>query len=264
MNKKCRRAIIAGNWKMNMLASQARGFVEDLKPLLPETPDCGVAVCAPFVIIPTLICVPACNISTAAKAFKDLHISVGAENVYFEEKGAYTGEVSCAQLKDLDTKYVILGHSERREYNGETDSGVNVKAAAVLALDMTPIICVGESISVRRGGLLRQWLEAQLYESLSFWDNQQEIVVAYEPVWAIGTKQAATTADAQEACGYIRQILRERAGDIADDIRILYGGGVTPENISGLLICDDVDGALVGGSSLDAAAFDKIVMAAVE
>ncbi len=234
-----RKTLLAANWKMNKTAAEAISWLNDFYGMAAE--------------------------KAAEKDLVEVAVmGLGAQNIFWQEKGAFTGEISAAMLQEFQTKYVICGHSERRVLLQESSEMVSRKCGAAVNAGMTPIICVGESISVRRGGLLRQWLEAQLYESLSFWDNQQEIVVAYEPVWAIGTKQAATTADAQEACGYIRQILRERAGDIADDIRILYGGGVTPENISGLLICDDVDGALVGGSSLDAAAFDKIVMAAVE
>ena len=164
-------------------------------------------------------------------------------------------------LQEFQTKYVICGHSERRVLLQESSEMVSRKCAAAVKAGITPIVCVGESISVRRGGLLLQWLEAQLYESLAFWDNQETIVVAYEPVWAIGTGQSATAADAEQACGYIRQVLRERAGDAADYISILYGGGVTPENIGELLDCPNVDGALVGGASLDPDAFGKIVLA---
>ena len=254
-----RKTLLAANWKMNKTAAEAISWLNDFYGMAAEKAAekdlVEVAVCAPFTALYALY---------QERQRLGAVMGLGAQNIFWQEKGAFTGEISAAMLQEFQTKYVICGHSERRVLLQESSEMVSRKCGAAVNAGMTPIICVGESISVRRGGLLRQWLEAQLYESLSFWDNQQEIVVAYEPVWAIGTKQAATTADAQEACGYIRQILRERAGDIADDIRILYGGGVTPENISGLLICDDVDGALVGGSSLDAAAFEKSVMAAVE
>ena len=183
------------------------------------------------------------------------------EDIFWQERGAFTGEISAEMLQEFQTKYVICGHSERRVLLQESSEMVSRKCAAAVKAGITPIVCVGESISVRRGGLLLQWLEAQLYESLAFWDNQETIVVAYEPVWAIGTGQSATAADAEQACGYIRQVLRERAGDAADYISILYGGGVTPENIGELLDCPNVDGALVGGASLDPDAFGKIVLA---
>ena len=256
MNKKCRRAIIAGNWKMNMLASQARGFVEDLKPLLPETPDCGVAVCAPFVIIPALM-----------DAAKGTCVAVGAQNVSEHEKGAYTGEVSCAQLKDLDTKYVRLGHSERREYNGETDSGVNVKAAAVLALDMTPIICVGESLEQRERGLTMPHIAYQVKAALFGLsaENVRRCIVAYEPIWAIGTGKTATADQAEEVCAHIRAVIAETYdAATAEAVSILYGGSMNAANAAQLLAKPDIDGGLIGGASLKPADFSKIIAAASE
>ncbi len=254
-----RKTLLAANWKMNKTAAEAEAWLEAFYPLEAEKAAADglveVAVCAPFTALYPL---------HRGLKKKNSVVELGAQNIFWQERGAFTGEISAEMLLEFQTKYVICGHSERRVLMQESSETVSRKCGAAAKAGMVPIICVGESISVRRGGLLKQWLEAQLYESLTFWDNQQEIVLAYEPVWAIGTKSAATTEDAQEACGYIRQILRERAGDLADDIRILYGGGVTPENIGGLLICDDVDGALVGGSSLDPVGFDKIVMAAVQ
>lgn len=254
-----RKTLLAANWKMNKTAAEAMSWLNDFygQPAekAAEKDLVEVAVCAPFTALYAL--------DTERRRLNSA-VGLGAQDIFWQEKGAFTGEISAAMLQEFQTKYVICGHSERRVLLQESSEMVSRKCGAATKAGMTPIICVGESISVRRGGLLRQWLEAQLYESLTFWDNQTEIVVAYEPVWAIGTTQAATTADAQEACGFIRQILRERAGDLADEIRILYGGGVTPDNIGGLLICEDVDGALVGGSSLDALGFNKIVMTAVE
>lgn len=254
-----RKTLLAANWKMNKTAADAIAWLDAFHPLAAEkAAEAGqveVAVCAPFTGLYALR-QEAGRLNSA--------VELGAQDIFWQERGAFTGEISAEMLLEFQTKYVICGHSERRVLMQESSELVSRKCGAAIKAGITPIICVGESISVRRGGLLRQWLEAQLYESLTFWDNQQDIVLAYEPVWAIGTTNAATTEDAQEACGYIRQILRERAGAVADNIRILYGGGVTTENIGGLLICDDVDGALVGGSSLKADAFDKIVMAAVE
>ena len=256
MNKKNRRAIIAGNWKMNMLPSQAGSFVEELKPLIPASPDCGVAVCAPFVILPALM-----------DAAKGSCIAVGAQNVSEHEKGAYTGEVSAAQLKDLDTKYVILGHSERREYNGETDNGVNVKAAAVLALDMTPIICVGESLEQRERGLtmphIAYQVKAALY-GLSA-ENVRRCIIAYEPIWAIGTGKTATADQAEEVCAHIRAVIAETYDDaVAQAVSILYGGSMNAANAAQLVSKENIDGGLIGGASLKPADFSKIIAAASE
>ena len=256
MNKKTRRAIIAGNWKMNMLPSQARGFVEELKPLIDAQPDCGVAVCAPFVILPALM-----------DAVKGSCIAAGAQNVSEHEKGAYTGEVSAAQLKDLDTKYVILGHSERREYNGETDNGVNVKTAAVLALDMTPIICVGESLEQRERELtmphIAYQVKAALY-GLSA-ENVRRCVIAYEPIWAIGTGKTATADQAEEVCAHIRGVIAETYdGETAQAVSILYGGSMNAGNAAQLLSKENIDGGLIGGASLKPADFSKIISAASE
>ena len=256
MNKKTRRAIIAGNWKMNMLPSQARGFVEELKGLIDPKPDCGVAVCAPFVIMPALM-----------DAAKGTCVAVGAQNVSEHEKGAYTGEVSAAQLKDLDTKYVIIGHSERREYNGETDSGVNVKAAAVLALDMTPIICVGESLEQRERGLTMPHIAYQVKAALFGLsaENVRRCIVAYEPIWAIGTGKTATADQAEEVCAHIRRVIAEAYdAATAEAVSILYGGSMNAANAAQLLSKPDIDGGLIGGASLKPADFSRIIAAASE
>ena len=178
MNRRYRKTVIAGNWKMNMTATETKKFAEDLKKIMPRAKWCD-----------TLICVPACNISTAMKAFKDLRISVGAENVYFEEKGAYTGEVSADMLKDLGVKYVIVGHSERRQYFCETDQTVNKKVHAVLNAGMNPIICVGESLEQRETGVTTEWIALQVKSALYGVpaDKLRRCIIAYEPIWAIGT-----------------------------------------------------------------------------
>ena len=250
-----RRTMLVANWKMNKTVVEAVGWLNTFYPQAAERAAqqelVEVAVCAPFTVLHPLY---------AALRRLNSKVKLGAQDIFWQERGAFTGEISAEMLQEFQTKYVICGHSERRVLLQESSEIVSRKCAAAMKAGITPIVCVGESISVRRGGLLLQWLEAQLYESLAFWDNQETIVVAYEPVWAIGTGQSATAADAEQACGYIRQVLRERAGDAADYISILYGGGVTPENIGELLDCPNVDGALVGGASLDPDAFGKIVL----
>ena len=256
MNRRYRKTVIAGNWKMNMTATETKKFAEDLKKIMPRAKWCD-----------TLICVPACNISTAMKAFKDLRISVGAENVYFEEKGAYTGEVSADMLKDLGVKYVIVGHSERRQYFCETDQTVNKKVHAVLNAGMNPIICVGESLEQRETGITNEWIALQVKSALNGVpaEKLRRCIIAYEPIWAIGTGKTATAEDAQEVCGAIRETLKEMFGEeLANGIRVLYGGSAKPGNIAELVAKPDVDGALVGGASLKAADFASMVVKAGE
>ena len=255
MNRRYRKTVIAGNWKMNMTATETKKFAEDMKKIMPRAKWCE-----------TLICVPACNIQTAAKVFKDLRISVGAENVYFEEKGAYTGEVSAEMLKDLGVKYVIVGHSERRQYFCETDTTVNKKVHAVLNAGMNPIICVGESLEQRETGITDEWIALQVKSALYgvSADKLRRCIIAYEPIWAIGTGKTATADDAQEVCGAIRATLVEVFGEeVASGIRVLYGGSAKPENIAGFLEKEDVDGALVGGASLKADSFAAMVKSAM-
>ena len=256
MNRRYRKTVIAGNWKMNMTATETKKFAEELKKIMPRAKWCD-----------TLICVPACNLQTAAKAFKDLRISVGAENVYFEEKGAYTGEISADMLKDLGVKYVIVGHSERRQYFCETDASVNKKVHAVLNAGMNPIICVGESLEQRETGITDEWIALQVKSALYgvSADKLRRCIIAYEPIWAIGTGKTATAEDAQEVCGAIRETLKEMFGEeLANGIRVLYGGSAKPGNIAELVAKPDVDGALVGGASLKAADFASMVVKAGE
>ncbi len=254
MNRRYRKTIIAGNWKMNMTASETRKFAEELKAIMPRAKWCE-----------TLICVPACNISTAIKAFKDLRVSVGAENVYFEEKGAYTGEVSAAMLKDLGVKYVIVGHSERREYFGETNETVNKKVHAVLDHDMNPIICVGESLSQREQGLTPEWIALQVKAALAgvSAEKLRRCVIAYEPIWAIGTGKTASAEQAGEVCTAIRATIRALYGArVARSVTIQYGGSMNPKNAFELLAQPDIDGGLIGGASLKPEQFVDIINAA--
>ena len=250
MNRRYRKTIIAGNWKMNKTATDTKKFAEELKPLLPRAKWCEVVVCVPFV-----------NIPAALKAFKDMRVAVGAENLYYEPSGAYTGEVSADMLKDLGVKYVIVGHSERRQYFCETDQTVNKKVHAVLNAGMNPIICVGESLEQRETGITNEWIALQVKSALYGVpaDKLRRCIVAYEPIWAIGTGKVATTGQAQEVCHAIRQCIGELYGQsTADAIRIQYGGSVSADSAPELFAQPDIDGGLVGGASLKAD-FGKIV-----
>jgi len=254
MNRRYRKAVIAGNWKMNMTASETKKFAEELKKLMPRAKWCE-----------TVICVPACNISVASKAFKDLRISVGAENVYYEEKGAFTGEVSAAMLKDLGVKYVIVGHSERRQYFCETDSTVNKKVHAVLNAGMSPIICVGESLEQRETGVTNEFVTMQVKTALHgiSAEKLRRCVIAYEPIWAIGTGKTATAQQAGEVCSEIRATIRGLYGArVARSVTIQYGGSMNAENAAELLAQPDVDGGLIGGASLKPDQFVTIINAA--
>lgn len=251
MNRRYRKTVIAGNWKMNMTATETKKFAEELKKIMPRAKWCD-----------TLICVPACNIQTAAKAFKDLRISVGAENVYFEEKGAYTGEISADMLKDLGVKYVIVGHSERRQYFCETDTTVNKKVHAVLNAGMNPIICVGESLEQRERELTMEYVAYQVKAALAGMDAREvkKCVIAYEPIWAIGTGRTATADQAEEVCREIRTVIRGMFdARTARAVSILYGGSMNAKNCDELLAQPDIDGGLIGGASLKPQDFARII-----
>lgn len=254
MNRRYRKTIIAGNWKMNKTATQTKQFAEELKPILPKAKWCEV-----------VICVPACNISTAIRAFKDMRVSIGAENVYYEKSGAYTGEVSAEMLKDLGVKYVIIGHSERREYFGETDATVSRKVHAALEAGLLPIICVGESLEQRESGVTAEWIALQVKSALVGVspDKLRKCVIAYEPIWAIGTGKTATAEQAAEVCTAIRATIRSLYGArVARSVTIQYGGSMNPSNAAELLAQPDVDGGLIGGASLEPQKFVDIINAA--
>ena len=254
MNRRYRKTVIAGNWKMNMTASETKQFAEDLKKIMPRAKWCE-----------TVICVPACNISTAMKAFKDLRVSVGAENVHFEKSGAYTGEISADMLKDLGVKYVIIGHSERRQYFCETDAIVNKKVHAALNGGMTPIICVGESLEQRETGVTEDLIAMQVKSALYGVpaDKLRRCIIAYEPIWAIGTGKTATAQQAGEVCSLIRATIRNLYGArVARSVTIQYGGSMNPANAAELLAQPDIDGGLIGGASLKPEQFVAIINAA--
>ena len=253
MNRRYRKTIIAGNWKMNMTASDTKKFAEELKRVWPRAKWCE-----------TVICVPACNISAAVKAFKDMRIAVGAENVYYEPSGAYTGEIAANMLADLGVKYVIVGHSERRQYFCETDESVNKKVLAVLEAGMNPIICVGESLEQRESDITDEWIAYQVKSALCGVtpEKLRRCVIAYEPIWAIGTGRTATSEQAADVCSKIRAIIRGLYGArLARSVTIQYGGSMNPSNAAELLSQPDIDGGLIGGASLKPDQFMEIVNA---
>ena len=254
MNRRYRKTIIAGNWKMNKTASETRAFADEFKALLPKSKWCDIVVCVPSVDIPA-----------AVRAFKDSRVAVGAQNVYFEKSGAYTGEVSADMLAELGVKYVIVGHSERRALFGETDAIVNRKVHAALAAGLSPIICVGESLEQREMGVTMELIALHLKSALSGVSAEQvrRCVIAYEPIWAIGTGKTATGEQAAEVCTFIRATIRSLFGArIARSITVQYGGSMKGENAAELLSHEDIDGGLIGGASLKPDAFMAIVHAA--
>lgn len=250
MNK-YRKTIIAGNWKMNMLASQVKPFFEELKPLMPKVKSCETVICAPYPLLPAL-----------AKHGKEAKVHAGAQDVSAHKKGAYTGEVSTAQLVDIGMRYVIVGHSERREYHGESDMLVRAKAAAALDAGLVPIICVGERLEQRELGLTMEHIAYQVCAALSGLSPEQarRCVIAYEPVWAIGTGKTATSEQAREVCGGIRELIRRTYdAKVARAVSILYGGSMNAKNAAELLSMSDIDGGLIGGASLKPADFAAII-----
>ena len=253
MNRKYRKTVIAGNWKMNMLASEVKPFIEQLKAELPKTRACEVVLCTPAVMIPAMI-----------KAGKEAKVAAGGQDVSKFEKGAYTGEISASQLADIGAKYCIVGHSERRQYHGEDDMLVNAKARALLAKGIQPIICVGESLEQREADLTMEYVAYQVKAALSGIDAAQlrKCVIAYEPIWAIGTGKTAKSAQAQEVCEGIRAVIRKLYGARpARAVSILYGGSMNAKNAAELLAQPDIDGGLIGGASLKPVDFAAIVAA---
>ena len=246
-----RTPYIAANWKMNKTVAEAAEFIDALLPRIAATQH-DVVVCPPFTALHEVV-----------ERRRGTAVRVAAQNMHFDESGAYTGEISAPMLVELDVEAVVLGHSERRQFFGETDEALAKKVPAALAADLEPILCVGESDEAREGGQTEEVLERQLQADLAEVSDEDiaKVVIAYEPIWAIGTGKVATPEQAQEACAFIRDVLRAR-GAAADDVRILYGGSVKPGNAAELLALPDVDGALVGGAALDAGDFAAIVEAA--
>jgi len=254
MNRKYRKTIIAGNWKMNKTPTETRALLDEVKSLVNKTKWCEVVVCVPFV-----------DIYAATRALKDSKIAIGAQNVHFEKSGAYTGEISASMLKDAGVKYVIIGHSERRQYFAETDLTVNKKIHAALEAGLRVIVCVGETLEQREMGITSEHIAMQVKLALKdvAMDQMRHVVIAYEPIWAIGTGKTATAEQANEVCSLIRQTIRSLYdARTARAVTIQYGGSMNAKNAQELLAQPDVDGGLIGGASLKAPDFATIVEAA--
>jgi len=250
MNQK-RIPIIAGNWKMNKASREARELAANLIPLVSAVKDREIVLGPPFT-----------SLQAVSEAIKGTNIALSAQNMHWEDKGAFTGEISAEMLLDLGCQYVIIGHSERRQYFGETDETVNRKAKQALKKGLRPILCVGETLAEREGGKLQDIINRQVTGGLKDIgaDDMKKVVIAYEPVWAIGTGKTATPEQANEVHALIRQRVKALyTGEIADGLRIQYGGSVTPENVSRLMAMPDIDGALVGGASLKPESFAALV-----
>ncbi len=253
MNKATRKAVIAGNWKMNKTPSEATALINEMKPLVADA-DCDVVLCVPFV-----------DIYAAVEAAKGSNIKIGAENVHFKESGAFTGEVSADMLKEAGVEYVVIGHSERRTYFGETDQTVNLRTLAALKAGLKPIVCVGETLEQRELGYTETLLKFQTKMALTnvSAEDMKNVIIAYEPVWAIGTGVTATDDQADEGNGFVRAAIEEKYGkDVAEATTVQYGGSMNAQNADGLVAKYNVDGGLIGGASLKAPDFATIVKAA--
>jgi triosephosphate isomerase len=247
-----RKTIIAGNWKMNKTAAEGKALVAELKPLVAGVNDVDVVVCPPFTTLAAVV---------AAAAGSNVH--VGAQNLHWAANGAFTGEISASMLKELGVEYVIIGHSERRQYFAETDETVNQRLKAALAAGLKPMVCIGETLAEREGSRTEIVIDTQVKGGLAGLTPEQvaELVIAYEPVWAIGTGKTATPAMAQETHAYIRKVVGTLFGPAAaDSVRIQYGGSMKPDNAKELLSQPDIDGGLIGGASLKAIDFTGIVI----
>lgn len=251
-----RKKLIAGNWKMYKTVPESINLVNSMKAGLHKVSDVDVIVCPPFTAL-----------HTVSGLLEDSRIALGAQDMHYESEGAYTGEVSPLMLKDMGCRYVILGHSERRAYFRETDELINKKTKGAVKYNLVPIVCVGETLPEREANRAFEVVKQQITGSLLGLSNEdmEKVVIAYEPVWAIGTGKNATPAQAQEMHAFIRQLIAEQFGaEIADHVRILYGGSVKPDNAAELMKQPDVDGALVGGASLKAESFVRIVMESLQ
>ncbi|AWH78870.1 triose-phosphate isomerase [Clostridioides difficile] len=235
-----RKPIIAGNWKMHKTIKEALEFVNEVKYKV-NSDKVEAVICAPFTLLKDL-----------KEATKGTNIKIGAQNMHFEEKGAFTGEVSPLMLKEIDMDYVVIGHSERRQYFNETDETVNKKVLKALEVGIDPILCVGETLEQREAGKTKDVCKIQVEKALEnvLKDDLAKVVVAYEPIWAIGTGKTATAEDANDVISYIREVIKGLYGELANEVRIQYGGSVKPSNVAEIMGQSDIDGALVGGASL--------------
>ncbi|HTT71683.1 MAG TPA: triose-phosphate isomerase [Anaeromyxobacteraceae bacterium] len=249
-----RTKFVCGNWKMFKTTGEARALLRELAPLVAEAGKVQVAVAPPFTAL-----------AAAAEALRGTRLELAAQNVHFEAQGAFTGEIAPGMLADLGVRHCIIGHSERRQYFGETDEGVHKRAVALLKAGLLPIVCVGETLKEREAGRTLEVVGRQVRGALGGLKAEEvaRLTVAYEPVWAIGTGKTATTAQAQEVHAALRQVLRELVGAASEEVRIQYGGSVKPDNAAELMAQPDVDGALVGGASLKAGDFSLIVKGAL-
>nr|WP_106780886.1 triose-phosphate isomerase [Lysinibacillus timonensis] len=250
-----RKPIIAGNWKMYKTYDEATQFVESVRAHIPSEEKVDAVICAPAIFLPTLV-----------DMANETDLAIGAQNMHFEDEGAFTGEISPAQLSSIHVDYVILGHSERREYFNETDVAVNKKVRAALTHGIVPIICCGETLAERESNQTVQKVESQVKAALDGFtaEEVEHMVIAYEPIWAIGTGKTATSDDANAVCGAIRKVVEDLYDhETAEKIRIQYGGSVKPDNIKDLLSKEHIDGALVGGASLQVDSFLTLVQSAI-
>jgi triosephosphate isomerase (TIM) len=248
-----RTPLVAGNWKMHKTEREAEEYIQALLPLVSAGDGVDVAICVPFTDLKAMV-----------ESARGSRVEVYAQNMHEEREGAFTGEISVAMLSEIGVHGVVLGHSERREYFGESDRALAMKVPAALEAGLTPILCVGETEDERDNDETDRKLRQQIKEDLAGVPSERlaEVVIAYEPIWAIGTGRVASVEQAQEAIGFIRALVGDRDADAAESVRVLYGGSVKPENAAELLGPADVDGALVGGASLDAGSFAEIVAAA--
>ena len=244
-----RKPIIAGHWKMHKTIAEALEFVNEVKDRV-NNDKVEAVICAPFTLLKDL-----------KQATKGTNIKIGAQNMHFEEKGAFTGEISPLMLKELDMDYVVIGHSERRQYFNETDETVNKKVLKALEVGIDPILCVGETLEEREAGNTKDVCKVQVEKALENVSKEDlaKVVIAYEPVWAIGTGKTATSEDANDVIAYIREVVANLYGELANEVRIQYGGSVKPSNVAEIMNQSDIDGALVGGASLEANDYVELV-----
>ncbi|QPA30625.1 triose-phosphate isomerase [Thermaerobacillus caldiproteolyticus] len=248
-----RKRIIAGNWKMHKTLAEAVSFVEEVKGLVPSADKVDSVICAPALFLERLV-----------QNTQGSDLKIGAQNMHFQESGAYTGEISPVALKDIGVTYVIIGHSERREMFAETDETVNKKTISAFKHGLIPIVCCGETLEERESGKTNEVVGSQVEKALEGLTeaDAKQVVIAYEPIWAIGTGKSSTAEDANEVCGHIRSVIAKKfSQEVADAVRIQYGGSVKPDNIKEFLAQEHIDGALVGGASLDPKSFLQLVEA---